>query len=63
MKEQKNKTEICMRILKVNNEKVCIKFKMINGLKEDFIKLFIKYEEKELEFANDSIIEEHIISK
>ena len=47
-----------MRILQVDEENVCVQFKMISGTKQNFIKLFTKYEEQELSFANDSIFDQ-----
>jgi hypothetical protein len=49
-----------MRILQVDEENVCVQFKMISGTKQNFIKLFTKYEEQELSFANDSIFDQII---
>jgi hypothetical protein len=51
-----------MQILQVTNEKVCIQFKMLSGLRTDFFKLFTKYEEQVLAFANDSILDENILA-
>ena len=44
-----------MRILKINDEKVCVEFKLINGLKENFIQLFEYYQENVLYFYDDEL--------
>jgi hypothetical protein len=43
--DPQKQVEICMKILKVNDEINCIEFKMVKGIKEDFKKLYQIYKE------------------
>ena len=54
-----NQLEICMKILKINDEIVCIRFKMVKGIKKEFKKLYLKYKEDVLFFADDTIFEDN----
>ena len=43
--DAQKQVEICMKILKVNDEINCVEFKMVKGIKEDFKKLYQIYKE------------------
>lgn len=50
------KTEMCMRIMKVDDQKNCVEFVKLNGNNVNFHEHFNTIK-KELDFANDAIMQ------
>ena len=47
--------DVCMRISKVNDEKVCVEFTKLSGNQTYFIKHYDNYVNGILKFANDAV--------
>ena len=54
MGDQTHETEICMRILKVNDGQVCVEFSKQSGNQIRFHDHFRELKDKVLNFANDT---------
>ena len=49
--------DVCMRILKVNDEQVCVEFTKLSGNQTYFIKHYDNYVNGILKFANDAVFD------
>jgi hypothetical protein len=52
--DQEQKTEICVRILKVSEEQVAVEFTKVSGNQTEFHDHFRAYSTEVLAFANDT---------
>ena len=54
--DQEQETEICIRILQVDDQRVCVEFNKVRGNQTRFHEHFNEFKKNVLNFSNDAII-------